>query len=85
MLDPAARSGRGCWRGVRVVDTVLSLGAPAGEWAPGRTASVLAATADRGSRTVASDLVTYQLLDTGSTLTRYLGTGLAESPLSDLG
>ena len=29
-----------------------------------------------------SDLVTYQLLDPGSTLTRYLGTSLADSPLA---
>ena len=31
----------------------------------------------------ASDVVTYQLLEPGSTLTRYLGTSLADSPLTD--
>jgi hypothetical protein len=29
-----------------------------------------------------SAVVTYQLLEPGSTLTRYLGTSLAESPLT---
>ncbi len=82
MLDPAARSRPGVLGGVRVVDSVLSLGAPAGEWAPDRTASTPATAADRHSRSTPSDLVTYQLLEPDSTLTRYLGTSLADSPLA---
>ncbi len=87
MLDPEARSRPGVLAGVRVVDSVLTLGAPAVEWAPGRTGSTLAPTADaptadRSSRSAPSDLVTYQLLESGSTLTRFLGTSLADSPLA---
>ena len=40
--------------------------------------------ADRTSVSATSDVVTYQLLEAGSTLTRYLGTSVADSPLSDL-
>ena len=82
VLDPEARSRPGVLAGVRVVDSVLTLGAPAGGWAPDRTVSVPAPADDPASRSVPSDLVTYQLLEPGSTLTRYLGTSLADSPLA---
>lgn len=65
-LDPGARDRPGILAGVRVVDTVLDLGL-------------------RGCRTsfsARSDVVTYALLDDGSTLTRFLGTSAADSPLT---
>jgi urease accessory protein len=86
VLDPEARSRPGVLAGVRVVDSVLTLGVPAVEWAPDRKGSTRApiadaSTGDRSSRS-APDLVTYQLLESGSTLTRHLGTSLADSPLA---
>jgi urease accessory protein len=81
LLDHDARDRPGILAGVRVLDTVLDLGrAP-----PDRREGGSAPSADlRGCTTsfsARSDVVTYALLDEGSTLTRFLGAGLAESPL----
>lgn len=64
-LDPGARDKPGILAGVRVVDTVLDLGLRA----------------NVTSYSVRSDVVTYALLDEESTLTRFLGTSAADSPL----
>ena len=82
VLDPEARSRPGVLAGVRVVDSVLTLGAPGDRWAPDRTGSTAALRRRPEPRSAPSDLVTYQLLEPGSTLTRYLGTSLADSPLT---
>jgi urease accessory protein len=82
VLEPEARSRPGVLAGVRVVDSVLVLGASPGERRPGGTGTPAALTADRTSLSATSAVVTYQLLEPGSTLTRYLGTSLAESPLT---
>lgn len=82
VLDADARARPGALSGVRVVDSVLTLGDPRGAWA--RTGSSVASLADRSTRSATSALVTYQLLEPGSTLSRYLGTTLADSPLTDL-
>ena len=84
VLDPAARARPGVLSGVRVVDSVLSLGDPRGAWAGDRTGSSVASPAGRRTRSGPSDLVTYQLLEPGSSLSRYLGVDLADSPLTDL-
>ena len=85
VLDAEERARPGLLAGVRVVDSVLTLGGPPVEWAPDRWGSTPAPTADRSSRSAPSDPVTYQLLEPGSTLTRYLGTSLANSPLGARG
>ncbi len=82
-LDPVLRGRPGMLAGVRVVDSVLVLGARPGEHRQGGTGTSAAPTTDRSSLSATSDLVTYQLLESGSTLTRYLGTSLADSPLTD--
>lgn len=71
LLDPGARARPGVLAGVRVVDSVLALGTPP-------EAALAAAGSPPG-------LVTYQLLEPGSTLSRYLGTSLAASPLASRG
>jgi len=80
VLDPEARSRPGVLTGVRVVDSVLTLGGSVGEG--GLLSRNPAGHAADPRSASAADLVTYQLLDPGSTLTRYLGTSLADSPLA---
>ena len=82
LLDPEARARPGVLAGVRVIDSVLVLGARPDERRQGGTGTPAATPADRTSLSAASDVVTYQLLEAGSTLTRYLGTSLADSPLA---
>ena len=82
LLDAGARSRPGLLAGVRVVDSVLDLGGSPVASPEGGAAMPSVPPAVRSSRSARSDLVTYQLLDAGSTLTRYLGTSHAESPLS---
>jgi hypothetical protein len=83
VLDHEARVRPGVLAGVRVVDSVLVLGARPGEHPQGGTGTSAAPTTDRSSLSATSDLMTYELLEPGSTLTRYLGTSLADSPLTD--
>ena len=82
MLDPEARARPGVLSGVRVVDSALVLGAWPVERRRGGTGTPVVPTTDRTSLSATSDVVTYQLLEPGSTLTRYLGTSLADSPLA---
>lgn len=82
-LDPTARDRPGVLRGVRVIDSVLSLGRSANKQE--REGGLAPRTGPSGCQTsfsISSDVAGYQLLDEGSTLTRFLGSSLADSPLS---
>lgn len=79
VLDPATRRLPGVLAGMRVIDSVLELGAPPREVA---TAPERVPDACETSFSNRTDVVRYALLDEGSTLTRYLGSSLADSPLS---
>ncbi|HEY5786796.1 MAG TPA: urease accessory protein UreD [Microlunatus sp.] len=81
VLDAEGRARPGVLAGVRVVDSVLTLGGAPVERREGGAGSPAVPVGDRTSLSTTSDLETYQLLETGSTLTRYLGTSLAASPL----
>jgi len=78
LLDRDARGRPGVLAGVRIVDSVLELRAPSPEVvaAPDR-----ATDACQSSFSTRGDVATYALLDEGSTLTRFLGASLADSPL----
>lgn len=81
VLDPDARSRPGVLAGARVIDSVLRLdGNPSTE--PGRSGSAQSP-GDRSTAPAGGDTVTFQLLEVGSTLTRYLGDSLASSSLGD--
>lgn len=82
LLDPDARSRPGVLSRMRVVDSVLTLEDSQGAGAADRTGPSVPPPADGRPRSAASDLVTYQLLEPGSTLSRYLGVDLAHSPLT---
>jgi len=84
VLDPDARARPGVLSGVRVVDSVLVLDARPVERRQGGTGPPVAPTTARTSLAATSDVVTYQLLEPGSSLSRYLGVDLAHSPLTDL-
>lgn len=82
LLDPETRARPGVLAGVRVVDSVLALGSPSvdgGGASPGLPGSLDRVDAARSS------VVSYQLLEPGSTLIRFLGTSLAASPLASRG
>lgn len=88
VLAPDARDRPGVLAGIRVLDTVLALGAAdspdATELPDGNP---VADSPDAEGRAPQRpwfdrpDVVRYALLDPGSTLTRFLGTSLADSPL----
>jgi urease accessory protein len=80
VLDPATRGRPGVLAGVRVVDSLLQLGRGAREG--GSTPPDGGPETCRAYFSARADVVTYELLDEGSTLTRFLGTSPAESPLS---
>lgn len=85
VLDADARSRPGVLAGVRVVDSVLRLGDPSPIYREGGTGPAAASVEGPTSCSARSDLVTYRLLEPGSTITRHLGTSLALSPLRDRG
>ncbi len=71
LLDPVTRARPGVLADVRVIDSVLVFGETPSTGAPAA-----------GSGEPGPDgLVTYRLLEAGSTLSRFLGTSLADSPL----
>lgn len=77
ILDPRTRGRPGILAGVRVLDSLLVLGTP-------REVAPTPAEPRSGCRTSfsgRSDVATYALLDEGSTITRFLGSSLADSPL----
>lgn len=88
LLDSETRARPGVLAGVRVVDSVLAVGSPpadgggAGPGVPGPPDRPGVAPGPESSPAVT---VTYQLLEPGSTLTRFLGTSLAVSPLTSCG
>ena len=88
LLDPIGRSRPGVLRDVRVVDSVLALGGTTllrANSEQQREGGLAPRTGPNGCQTsfsIGSDVATYRLLDEGSTLTRFLGSSLADSPLS---
>lgn len=88
VLDPDLRRRPGILADVRVLDSVLELGAEARAKGPDHEARTGAGRAtlnpedSRTARSARTDVVTYTLLDPGSTLIRFLGAGLAESPVT---
>ena len=79
LLDSHSRDLPGVLAGVRVIDSVLALGGAspdeAGSGSPGPNRD------RRDGFPARPDVVTYLLPEEGSTLTRFLGAGLADSPL----
>lgn len=78
LLDPRTRDRPGVLTGIRVLDSVLWLGAAPPGPAP------LPSERRSGSPNLQHerpDVATYALLDEGSTITRFLGSSLADSPL----
>ena len=84
VLDPEARARPGVLSGVRVVDSVLSLGASG---ARGHRPYGFDRGSSRGPALPVGGVRSGDLpaARAGSTLTRYLGTSLADSPLTHLG
>jgi urease accessory protein len=84
ILDPGARGRPGMLAGVRVLDSLLALGTPPREVDPAPSEpgpgcrTYFSAGTDFSGR---SDVATYALLDGVSTITRFLGSSLADSPL----
>lgn len=78
LLDPAARDLPGVLAGLRVVDSLLRLGSPPREVGQAPDDPLDRCPTYFSGRT---DVVTYALVDEESTLTRFLGTSLADSPL----
>lgn len=68
--------------GVRVLDAVLRLGEPLPGQREGGSVPSANPETYRTSFSKRWDVVTYALLDPGSTLTQFLGTSLADSPLT---
>ncbi|HEU5483940.1 MAG TPA: urease accessory protein UreD [Microlunatus sp.] len=77
-LDAESRARPGLLAGVRLVDSVLQLGPPPRE---GAGAGDLPISGYGSSSSERPDVTTYALLDSGSTITRFLGTSPAASPL----
>lgn len=78
LLETPTRDRPGVLAGVTVIDSVLDLGSRR----EGATAPADAPIGCRNSFSARTDVITYELLDPGSSMTRFLGTSLADSPLS---
>jgi len=84
LLEPGSRDRPGLLAGVRVVDSVLELArlTRARGTGPQQAAPRSGSSDSARESSTRADVVTYELVDGVSTMTRFLGTSLAESPLT---